>query len=148
MSAPRRILVIDDEPQVCELVAKVLGREGHTLELAYDGEAGLERFRASAFDLVIVDKNLPRMHGGEVIGAVRKLKPSVAVILMTAFPEPFALPPERLDAYLAKPFRSLKAISEAVAEALASSEAALRREALREKVAQVVAELAPPKKRA
>jgi CheY-like chemotaxis protein len=142
-----RILVIDDEPQVCELVLKVLGREGHLLECAYDGEAGLDKFRAAPFDLVIVDKNLPRMHGGEVIVAVRKLKPTVAVILMTAFPEPFALPPERLDAYLAKPFKSLKAIGEAVAQALAASEAAQRREALRVKVAQVVAELTPPKKR-
>jgi len=97
--------------------------------------------------VIIVDKNLPRMHGGEVIVHARKKLPKVAVILMTAFPEPFSLPPERLDGYLAKPFKSLKSIDEAVAAALESSEAARGRFELRDRLSQVVAELKPgPKK--
>ena len=148
LSLQKRILVIDDAPEVCSLVKKVLDRAGYAVITAGTGEEGLELLAKDPVDLIIVDKNLPRMHGGEVIVHARKKLPQVAVILITAFPEPFSLPPERLDGYLAKPFKSLKTIEEAVAQALESSDAARRRTALRDRLNQVVAELKPgPKKR-
>ena len=137
----KRILIVDDQPEVCTLVEKVLERVGYDVLTAWSGEDAVELLRKQHVDLIIVDKNLPRMHGGEVIIQARKLLPAVAVILITAFPEPFALPPERLDGYLAKPFKSLKAIEEAVAQALESSEAARRRFELRDRLNQVVATL-------
>jgi CheY-like chemotaxis protein len=147
-AAAKRILVIDDEPEVCSLLEKVLGRAGYQVLTCGTGEDGLQLLAQQPIDLVIVDKNLPRMHGGEVIVHARKKQPDVAVILITAFPEPFSLPPERLDGYLAKPFKSLKAIEESVAAALESSDAARRRHLLRDRLNQVVAELKPgPKKR-
>lgn len=124
-------------------------RAGYLVDSAGSGEEALERLKTQSVDVVIVDKNLPRMHGGEVITQARRLLPDVAVILITAFPEPFSLPPERLDGYLAKPFKSLKAIEEAVATALESSVSAKRRWELRDRLNQVVAELTPgAKKRA
>jgi two-component system response regulator YesN len=147
MSEGRRILVVDDAPEVLDLLKKVLGRAGYEVETAGTGEEGLELLKQRPVDLVIVDKNLPRMHGGEVITQARRLLPQVAVILITAFPEPFSLPPERLDGYLAKPFKSLKAIEEAVAAALESSLAAKRRWELRDRLNQVVAELRPGTKK-
>jgi CheY-like chemotaxis protein len=146
-TGPRRILVIDDEPEVCSLLRKVLERGGYQVQTSGTGEEGLELLAKEPVDLIIVDKNLPRMHGGEVIVQARKKQPEVAVILITAFPEPFSLPPERLDGYLAKPFKSLKAIEEAVAQAIESSEAAHRRHVLRDKLNQVVSELTPGAKR-
>jgi CheY-like chemotaxis protein len=149
VSEPRRVLVVDDQVEVCELVKKVLMRAGYLVDSAGTGEEALEMLAEQPVDVVIVDKNLPRMHGGEVITQARRLLPDLAVILITAFPEPFALPPERLDGYLAKPFKSLKAIEEAVAAALESSLAAKRRWELRDRLNQVVADLRPgAKKRA
>lgn len=147
MAGPKKVLVVDDAPEVCSLVGKVLTRAGYQVTSAPSGEDALELIRRQPVDLIIVDKNLPRMHGGEVIVQARKLLPQVAVILITAFPEPFSLPPERLDGYLAKPFKSLKTIEEAVVQALESSEAARRRFELRDRLTQVVAELTPGAKR-
>lgn len=145
--APKKILIVDDQPEVCSLVQKVLQRVGYDVKTAWSGEDAVELLKKESVDLVIVDKNLPRMHGGEVIVQARKLHPNVAVILITAFPEPFSLPPERLDGYLAKPFKSLKTIEESVAQALESSEAARRRFELRDRLNQVVAELKPGAKK-
>ena len=143
----KRILIVDDQPEVCSLVQKVLERAGYEVLTAWTGEDALELMKQQPVDLLIVDKNLPRMHGGEVIVHARKLLPQVAVILITAFPEPFSLPPERLDGYLAKPFKSLKAIEEAVAQAIENGEAARRRFELRDRLNQVVAELKPGTKK-
>jgi CheY-like chemotaxis protein len=143
----KRILIVDDQPEVCSLVQKVLQRVNYEVLTAWTGEDAVELMKKEPIDLLIVDKNLPRMHGGEVIIHARKLQPNIAVILITAFPEPFSLPPERLDGYLAKPFKNLKAIEEAVVSALESSEAARRRFELRDRLNQVVAELKPGAKK-
>ena len=144
----KKILVIDDDAEINELVAKVLVRAGYEVRTATTGEDGLVVLDTFVADLMIVDKNLPRMHGGEVIVQARRRFPFVAVILITAFPEPFALGPERLNGYLAKPFKSLKGIEEAVVAALDSAEDLRRREELKVRLSQVVAELTPgPKKR-
>ncbi len=145
--AGKRILIVDDQPEVCSLVRKVLERLSYEVLTAFSGEEAVDLMKNETVDLLIVDKNLPRMHGGEVIVHARKLQPNVAVILITAFPEPFSLPPERLDGYLAKPFKSLKTIEEAVSAALESSEAARRRFELRDRLNQVVAELKPGAKK-
>jgi CheY-like chemotaxis protein len=142
-----RILVIDDEPEVLQLIAKVLVRAGHEVDLAPNGEAGLERLATFAPDLLIVDKMLPQMHGGEVIARARAQRPDLAVMMITAFPEPLTLGPERLDAYLPKPFKTLAAIEEAVKSALESAEAARKRNELKERLSQVMAELAPLRKK-
>jgi CheY-like chemotaxis protein len=142
-----RILVIDDEPEVLELIAKVLVRAGHEVDLAPDGEEGLSRLGAFAPDVLIVDKMLPQMHGGEVVARARRLRPDLAVIMITAFPEPFALGPERLDAYLPKPFKTLQAINDAVKTALESAAQVRKRNDLKERLTQVMAELAPIRKK-
>ena len=122
--ARRRVLVIDDQPEVCARLQKVLQRSGYWVSTAWTGEDGLELLQKESVDLIIVDKNLPRMHGGEVILNARKLRPQLAVILMSASPEPFSIPPERFHGYLAKPFKSLKAVEEAVKQALEAADAA------------------------
>ena len=142
-----RILVIDDDQAIGELLGKVLLRRGYEVQTALDGEAGLELIDTFDPELLIVDKMLPGMHGSEVIAQARLKRPYLGVILITAFPEPFSLGPDRLDAYLAKPFKNLRLIEETVQKALESAADARRRDELKSKLAQVVAELTPGAKR-
>ncbi len=142
-----RILVIDDDQAIGELLAKVLTRRGYDVRTALTGEAGLAMIPEFEPELLIVDKMLPEMHGSEVISQARQQRPFIGVILITAFPEPFSLGPDRLDAYLPKPFKNLRLIEETVQKALESAAEARRRDELKSKLAQVVAELTPGAKR-
>lgn len=143
----KRVLVIDDDVEIHELVGKVLVRAGYQVRTASNGEDGLTILDEFAADLIVVDKNLPRMNGAEVIREARRRFPSIAVILITAFPEPFSLGPERLNGYLGKPFKSLKAIEDAVSQALDSAEEIRHRDELRNRLSQVVADLKPGAKK-
>jgi CheY-like chemotaxis protein len=139
----KRVLVIDDDVEVHELIGRVLLRAGYQVRTAASGEEGLDVLDNFPADLLVVDKNLPGMHGGEVIFQARRRFPVMAVILITAFPEPFSLGPERLNGYLAKPFKSLKAIEEAVAAAIEGAEGLRQRAELKSRLSQVMAELTP-----
>ncbi len=142
-----RILVIDDDQAICDLLFKVLSRKGYEVKTALAGESGLSELERFEPELLIVDKMLPEMHGSEVIAQARQKRPFLGVILITAFPEPFSLGPDRLDAYLPKPFKNLKLIEETVQKALESAAEARRRDELKSKLAQVVADLTPGVKR-
>ena len=143
----KRVLVIDDDVEINELVGKVLVRAGYQVKTAANGEEGLALLTEFPADLIIVDKNRPRMHGAEVIREARRRFPFIAVILITAFPEPFALGQERLNGYLGKPFKSLKAIEDAVIQALESAEEIKLRDELKSRLSQVMADLAPGAKK-
>ncbi|GAB4249640.1 response regulator [Deferrisoma sp.] len=79
----RKILVVDDDAELCELLQEYLGREGFGVETAPDGPAGLDRARAGAFDLVVLDVMLPGLDGFEVLRELRKTS-DVPVIMLTA----------------------------------------------------------------
>ena len=82
-----RILVVDDEPIVREVLARYLEREGYAVEVAEDGERAIERYRATAPDLVLLDLMLPRIDGLEVFRRMRDNRrdtPRAAVIMLTA----------------------------------------------------------------
>ncbi|MDX2015083.1 MAG: response regulator [Myxococcaceae bacterium] len=138
------VLVVDDEAEVCELVARTLTRAGHEVLTATTGEAGLTMLDAGPIDCLVVDKHLPGMHGGEVMAEARRRLPHLAVVLISGHPEPLSFDDARPDVTLSKPFKSLTAIEEAVAQALAASRAAVPVvETLKERLTQVVAEIAP-----
>jgi two-component system, NtrC family, response regulator HydG len=80
-----RVFIIDDDRDHAESVADVLAMRGFECELAFSGEAGLARFRESAFDIVFMDVKLPGMNGVETFFEFRKLRPGVKVMLMTGF---------------------------------------------------------------
>lgn len=147
-----RIVVIDDEPAVCELIGKVLIRAGREVLIANTGEAGLELLAANEVHCLVVDKMLPQMNGLEVVAEVRRRWPKVAIVLVTAHPEPFNLDTERPEVVLAKPFKNLAAVEEAVREALethASASSANKGPLtnLKERVAAVVAEMTPGRRK-
>jgi DNA-binding response OmpR family regulator len=77
-----RILVVDDEPALCELVARMLRAEGYEVVKACDAEAGWELIdmAAESFDLVVTDSRMPGMSGIEFIRRLRGHNPTLPII--------------------------------------------------------------------
>src|SRR3990167_2416645 len=67
-----RVLIVDDEEYIRDLIKEVLLAQGHEFELADGGAAALEILRRKAIDLVIVDRNMPGMSGIEVVQLIRQ----------------------------------------------------------------------------
>jgi len=78
-----RILLVEDDPSIREVTAIGLEQAGFSVESAADGVAGLERFAAGSFDLVLLDVMLPRMDGLEVCRAIRRTS-TVPIVMLTA----------------------------------------------------------------
>ena len=78
-----RILVIDDDPDMRDMVEETLKPTGHEVILAGDGREGVERHRTSAADLVITDLHMPNQNGLETIREFRSRWPEVAIITMS-----------------------------------------------------------------
>ena len=73
---PRKILVVDDEPFVCDAVKMMLNFDGHTVQTANSGQEALEMLERDKFDLVITDFAMPNMKGDELAAAIKaKLAP-------------------------------------------------------------------------
>jgi CheY-like chemotaxis protein len=82
---PGRILVIDDETSIAQLLEDALTGVGHTVEIAISGKEGVEMATVSEFDLVMTDLGMPDMSGWEVATTIRKERPEVPVILVTGW---------------------------------------------------------------
>ncbi len=122
MSAPafaqRRILVVDDEPFVCEAVKMMLAFDGHVVETASSGQEALTLFEQHPFDLVITDFAMPNMKGDQLAAAIKSRKPGQPIVLITAYAEMLqssghALP--GVDFVISKPFL-LENLREAIAK--------------------------------
>ena len=79
-----RLLVIDDEPAVGHLLSQALTDAGYQVETAGDGRAGIDKIRATRFDLVLCDLSMPGLGGLETIGKIRAIDPDLPVIVITA----------------------------------------------------------------
>ena len=101
-----KILVVDDDLNICELLKLYLENEGYTAFVANDGQAAVDTFAAKNPDLVLLDIMLPKMDGWQVCREIRKTSP-VALIMLTAKGETFdkVLGLELgADDYVTKPF--------------------------------------------
>ena len=78
-----RVLVVDDEPMVREVLARYLAKEGYAVDVAEDGEQALAAYAQALPDLVLLDLMLPRIDGLEVFRRIREQAPT-AVIMLTA----------------------------------------------------------------
>jgi two-component system response regulator MtrA len=78
-----RILLIEDDPSIREVTAIGLRNAGFTVDTADDGRAGLDRFAAASFDLVLLDVMLPRIDGLEVAREIRRTS-TVPIVMLTA----------------------------------------------------------------
>lgn len=82
-----RILVVDDERNICDLFRDVLLPQGYEVMAVGDGASALEWFRRAPFDLVFLDLKMPEMNGVEVFEHLRRLDPSLAVVIVTGYPD-------------------------------------------------------------
>ncbi|TLY30949.1 MAG: response regulator [Nitrospirae bacterium] len=78
-----RILVIDDDQRLRDLLHTVLQRKGHEVVLAENGSTGVERFRQERPDLTILDLNLPHLNGLAVLTQIRGIDPHAPVVILT-----------------------------------------------------------------
>ena len=118
--SPARILVVDDDPDTCALMADILLEEGYDVVTCSRGEEAMEIVSEDKFDLVLSDIKMPRVSGIELLSYVRKKNLETEVILITAYASVEtavqALRDEAFD-YLTKPF-SLPEFRERVRQAL------------------------------
>ena len=106
----KRILVVDDEPQLVELVQLRLTANGYEVLTAYDGLEGLEKARTEQPDLIILDIMLPTLNGYEVCTTLKQDTRfrHIPIVMFTARTQPKDEQTARdcgADAYLRKPFR-------------------------------------------
>jgi len=112
--APHKILCIDDEPLLRELLKEILERDGHEVEVSDGGQAGLDAFRAAhrrgnPFDVIITDLGMPYVDGRQVARTVKLESPRTPIILLTgwgAFMNEDGEAPAQVDTVLSKPPRS------------------------------------------
>src|SRR6266700_914023 len=101
-----KLLIIDDDVELCAVLSERLREDGFELDAAYDGKTGLEFARSGSYALVILDVMLPRLGGMDLLRQLRS-RSSVPVLMLTARGEDI----DRIigletgaDDYLAKPF--------------------------------------------
>jgi two-component system response regulator PilR (NtrC family) len=102
-----RLLVVDDERSMRELLSIVLRREGYDVTLAENGRAAIAYLEARRFDLLVSDIKMPDMTGVDVLRAAKRIDPDILGIMITAFASAdTAIEAMRLGAhdYLSKPF--------------------------------------------
>jgi len=106
--APRRLLVIDDDPLVLRTLCELLRIDGHSVTPAEGGQAGIEAFAAAAvpFDLVFTDLGMPYVDGRQVAAALKRRSAHTPVVLLTGWGQRLSDAgglPENIDAVLSKP---------------------------------------------
>ncbi len=104
---PRRVLVVDDDPMVREVISTYLNEDGYSVELAENGREALEKFCAGNFDIVLTDRSMPEMGGDEFAREVKRRNAGVPVVLLTGFGDIMAASgekPEGVDVVMNKPF--------------------------------------------
>ncbi|MDB6129870.1 MAG: hybrid sensor histidine kinase/response regulator, partial [Verrucomicrobiales bacterium] len=109
----QKILCIDDEPLLRELIKEILETEGHTVEVADGGSQGIEKFKKASetrfpFSLVITDLGMPYVDGRQVALAVKNISASTPVVMLTGWGTMMKSDgdlPEQVDAVISKPPR-------------------------------------------
>src|SRR6202167_2183552 len=79
-----RVLVAEDETRLADAIARGLRRQGMAVDLALDGESALAKSRVVRYDVLVLDRDLPRLHGDEVCRAVRGERPDAGILMLTA----------------------------------------------------------------
>jgi CheY-like chemotaxis protein len=103
----RRILIVDDEPALREILAAVLADEGYAVQMAADGRSALDLIATAPPDLVITDISMPRLDGWGLLTQIRQDDPTLPVLLISAIRPTLTgclAPATDQTAFLAKPF--------------------------------------------
>ena len=126
-----KILIIEDDTDINNLLAKIMGRQGHEAVQAFSGTEGKLRLELEQYDLMLLDLMLPGMMGEELIREIRRTDPDMPIIVLSAksaLEDRVSVLELGADDYLVKPF--------AAAEVTARVEGALRRSARWQKLVE------------
>jgi signal transduction histidine kinase/ActR/RegA family two-component response regulator len=102
-----RILVIDDEDSVRDILSRMLRTKGHKVVVAPNGEEGIERFRAETFDLVFTDLGMPKLSGWDVGKTIKGINPKTPIAMITGWGVELdreKLSESGIDLIISKPF--------------------------------------------
>ena len=122
-SEKSRILVIDDNPEIAQLIQDILKNEGHSVDPFPNGEEGINAFKSKKYDLVISDLGLPTISGWDVAKMIKEISPQTPFLLVTGWGVQINdedLIRYKIDFIITKPFDMLKLV-EIVNQALASN---------------------------
>jgi CheY-like chemotaxis protein len=111
LPAPRRILIVDDDPVILKSLHDTLAADGHTVTTANGGQAGIEAFAAAkahgeTFPIVITDLGMPHVDGRKVSAAIKAAAPATLVLMLTGWGQRLVAEgdiPEHVDRVLNKP---------------------------------------------
>ena len=115
------VLVVDDEPLVCDAVKMLLTVDGHKVETARDGAAALELYAPGKYQLVVLDYEMPGMKGDQLAVEIKRRMPNQPILMLTAYGEMLRSPGKPLkgvDLIVDKPFR-LEHLREGIAKVVA-----------------------------
>lgn len=109
----QRVLVVDDDKNICELIRLYLEKEGFSVVLAYDGQSAVELFKENTPSVVLLDVMLPKIDGFQVCREIRRIS-NIPIIMLTAKGETFdkVLGLELgADDYMVKPFENKELVA-------------------------------------
>ncbi|MGB1268444.1 MAG: sigma-54-dependent transcriptional regulator [Flavobacteriaceae bacterium] len=135
-----KILIIEDEAAIRRVLVKILSEESKSYHVdeAEDGLAGMEKIKATDYDLVLCDIKMPKMDGVEVLEAVKKIKPETAIVMISGHGDlDTAVNTMRLGAfdYISKP-PDLNRLLNTVRNALDNTELVVENKRLKKKVSK------------
>jgi len=116
--ATLRILVVEDEPLVREVLSVYLAEDKHEVTVAENGRDGLEKYQSGTFDLVMTDRAMPEMNGDELAQEIKKLNSQQPILLLTGFGDLMSgagEQPAGVDLVVSKPF-TLTTLRNAIAK--------------------------------
>src|SRR4030042_2059653 len=100
LSMEDRILIVDDEEVICNVLDRRLTKEGYSCTTANNGKEALHHFYKNSFSLIISDMKMPEMTGIELLQKVKAIDPKMKMIMVTAYPDiDLAVNAMRLGAY-------------------------------------------------
>jgi len=85
--SPLRVLIVDDEPNVCQVLRDACSRFGYLVTTCTNGEQAIAEARRQAFDVIFLDIRMPGMNGPQVLKVLRRLLPRAAFVMITAYAE-------------------------------------------------------------
>jgi len=81
-----KVLVVDDQRNIVELLENIITDKGHSVDTAYDGRQGLELIKSRKYDLAIIDHNMPEMTGMELLKYIKTEGIPVKTIIISGYP--------------------------------------------------------------
>jgi CheY-like chemotaxis protein len=103
-----KIMIIDDEEEMRNVLSEILQDDGHKIEVAANGKRGIELLKKKEFDLIFTDLGMPGMSGRQVAEEIKRINNTIPVALITGWgvqPEDFEMKKSGVDFIVKKPFR-------------------------------------------